>query len=89
MKTLNLNPMYPQFLGRTMYSTLSRCHTHYPLCELNRDATRKLLSPFIYSDKNTSEIIPNQLNKRSIQKLIDYFKQDTINIQNLPKPDEL
>lgn len=89
MKILNLNNIYSQFLGRTMLFTLSRYHTHYPYCEHNRDATRILLSHFMYTDKNTSEIIPKPLKRKGLHNLIKYLKKGGNNIHNQPNANEL
>lgn len=63
-----------EFLPHSPYLELAN-RDMLSLCEHNRDAARKLLSPIIYTDKNTSEIIPTPLNKESLVNFLQYIEE--------------
>lgn len=62
-----------EFLPHSPYAVLAN-RDMLSVCEHNRDIHRILLSPFIYSDKNTTEIIPQSLNQSGIQHLFSFLK---------------
>ncbi len=47
---------------------------------LERDSSRTLSQPFIYSDKNTSPILPKPLNRQQIQHLFELLMESTDNL---------
>ncbi len=71
MKIIYETIKYINLLSKTVCITLSRYHTPYSSGTLLPDISRTLSQHIIYSDKNTSPILPKPLNRQQIHKLFD------------------
>ncbi len=86
MKKFYKNLVSTLLMGRILCTTLSRYWTPYQISGLQRDSSRTLSQPFIYSDKNTSPILPKPLNRQQIKHLFDLLMKST---DNLPASNNL